>query len=139
MELDVLVLRKMAITTTLKDQAFRDEVRTALGELDQEVVSDAMIDQQKDRFVIPDLEDHGIDGSNDEIDTALIAMTAEKAFKRWLKKSQITSGQSSVAINTKEHKKDLEQQTAEALSQLGIEKAPGSVGTPFVDSSDGLL
>lgn len=129
----------MSISLTISDTNFVDEVRTALGELDNDVIADSMIRQQKKRFVIPELEEKGIDGSNDKIDTAVIAITAEKAFKSWLKKSQVTSGQTSVSINVTEHRQNLEEQSATALSQLGIEKSPGSTGTPVVESSDGFL
>lgn len=133
----------MSVSLSISETEFVDEVRTALGGLDEDVISNDMILQQKKRFVIPELENKlkgkNLSGEEQKVDTAIIALTAEKSFKTWVKKSQVTSGQTSMSISVESHKEDLEHQTAEALSQLGLSETPGAVGTPFVDSSDGFL
>lgn len=129
----------MSVSTTLSDNEFITEVRTALGELDDDMISDATIMQQKDRFVIPYLEDKNVSGSGETIDTAMIALSAEKSFNAWMKKSQIAGGQMNVTFNTEEYADNLAEQSSSALKQLNINRAPGSSGAAFVSSSDGWL
>lgn len=129
----------MSVSTSLKDSVFKTEVRTALGELGSKKVSDAMIEQQKKRTVKPFLARNGIDGSSDKIDNAMIFMTAEKAFKAWLKKSRVTLSDIDVTLDIKGYRKDLEEQTKTALMDLGINYSPAEGPIDFMETTDGFL
>lgn len=129
----------MSVTTTLTDQEFRDLVRDLMGQLDSSIIPDDTIDEHKKRFAIPKLEQRDIDGSSDAIDTALAAYTAERSFKSWLKKQRIGGGGEalSVSLDVDAMEQDLEEQTQEAMSQIGITWQTKEGPAPFVENSEG--
>lgn len=128
------------VTVSMSDAEFINLVREAmLGDISEDIVTDTMIDEQKDRVVIPLLEDKGVDGSSDKIDTAVAALTAEKAFKSWLKKQRIGGGGEalSVSLDIESTMKDLEDQSQTALQRVNVTWSPRGEGAAFVDSTTG--
>lgn len=130
----------MAVSTTLEDAKFKTEVRLSLGDISSSMITDDMIIHQKDRYVIPFLEDREetISGSDDDIDNAIIALTAKKAFGTWMKKRQMTAGDMNVSIDTKQYAEDLKEQANDALQRIGVDYRPETGPTAFVDSTSGF-
>jgi len=127
------------ISLTQSNQEFREKVRDFLGDMSDDIVTDSMIDTQKDDLAIPTLEDKGVDGSSSKINVAVAALTAELAFKSWLKKNRVGGGGEalSVSMDIESYRKDLENQTQMALQRVGVTWAPDSSSAAFVDSTTG--
>lgn len=128
------------INTSLSENEVINEVRTMLGGLGPNHIPDGTIIQQKERFAVPDLEAKGAEGSDSDIETAVLAYTAELAFKSWLKKKRIVTDEVEASFDIEAYRKEVEEQAEDALRRVGIDHGVSDdTGVAFSDSTDGWL
>lgn len=122
----------MSYSTSLNDTDFIDEVRDSLAGFDSSKVPDDTITQQRDRFVEPAVNNGMTEGGQDEFDNAVIAWTAERAFKSWLPTVLMSDGNFEIEKQVKEMRRHLEERTKLALQQVGM--TPQSNNSNYVKS-----
>lgn len=130
----------MAVTFSGTDQQLYDSVRNFLGGVDDKFLKDGVIDEQKDRIVVPFI-DRNIDESKyaqSDIDNAIVAYTADRAFNSVQLKSTVSGGGLTTNYATEQYRREIRQRSSEALGVLGL--SPPSTGpVPFSESSEGML
>lgn len=122
-------------------QELREEVRTALGELNDKKIPDSTIDQQYKMFALPQIQDWFENDTPQQyhIDAVAVTYTAELSFKSWFVKQQQMFGSIQVSVNVKQYKQQLEDRTNEALSAAGVERDLEGTAVEFIDKTDGMF
>lgn len=131
----------MAVTYSESDQEFYDKVRRLLGDADETFVNDDNIEEQRDTVVLPYI-DRNIDEDKhdqEDIDAALLAYTAYRAFSSIPLMSTISGGGLTANLSPAQYQDELRHTASVALSGIGLTLPQENGGTPFAARTDGML
>lgn len=110
------------LDTSLTNAELVDEVRIALGMMDESKVPDDTIEQAAERFVIPLLNDISPtlsqEDDQEDFDNAVVAMTAERSFSAWLSFTRLRDREVETFIDPEQYLEQLKERTDFALRQI---------------------
>jgi len=130
------------LDTSLTGEELIDEVRTALGMMDESKVPDSTIEQAAERFVIPLLNDISPNlnpkNKQEEFDNAVIALTAERAFSAWLSFTRLRDREVETFIDPDQYLEQLKERTDFALRQIDTTRPSQTPNAVVTIKHDGV-
>lgn len=130
------------LDTSLTGEELIDEVRTALGMMDESKVPDSTIEQAAERFVIPLLNDISptLDPNTQQqdFDNAVIALTAERSFSAWLSFTRMRDREVEAYIDNEQYLEQLKERTDFALRQIDTTRPSQTPNAVVTIKHDGV-
>ena len=121
-------------------QQLRDSVRAFLGGVSDNFLKDDVIDEQANRDVIPYINRHieAEEYEQDDIDNAIIAYTADRAYNSIPLKSTVSGGGLTTNYATEQYRREIRQRSSAALAALDI-TPPHRGPSAVVGRTSGML
>lgn len=130
----------MSVEYTKSEVELRSEVRSALGELSDGLIKDDNINQKwqwTENWISQYVDQDDYDDKL--IDQAIVAYTAERAYKSLPQKSTISGGGVTANMAVSQYIENLEQQTSEALSNIGLTHPEKGSPAGIVTRTNGIF